>query len=130
LNKSTRMTKQRRTILRVLKGTTVHPTADWIYEQVKKEISNISLGTIYRNLNVLSEMGLIQTLDYGSTYSRYDGNTNNHYHFRCIECDRIFDLQIDIFDKLNQNIEKETAFKVLEHRLEFKGVCSNCQNKN
>ncbi len=130
MNKSTRMTKQRRTILRVLKGTTVHPTADWIYEQVKKEISNISLGTIYRNLNVLSEMGLIQTLDYGSTYSRYDGNTNNHYHFRCIECDRIFDLQIDIFDKLNQNIEKETAFKVLEHRLEFKGVCSNCQNKN
>jgi len=91
---STRMTKQRKAILKILENTDIHPTADWIYEQVKKEIPNISLGTVYRNLNVLSEMGKIMTLDYGSSYSRFDGNPRNHYHFKCEKCEKVFDVEI------------------------------------
>lgn len=128
--KNTRITKQRKAILRVLKNTKSHPTADWIYEQVKKEIPNISLGTVYRNLNVLSELGKIQILDYGSTYSRYDGNPENHYHFRCEKCGKVFDIHVDLFDDINKIVNEETAFQINEHRLEFTGLCPECQNKN
>lgn len=130
MGKNTRMTKQRKAILRVLKNTESHPTADWIYDQVKKEIPNISLGTVYRNLNVLSELGKIQILDYGSTYSRYDGNPKNHYHFRCEKCGRVYDIHLDLFDDINKIVNEETAFQVNEHRLEFSGLCPECQNKN
>ncbi|MFW6381039.1 MAG: Fur family transcriptional regulator [Bacillota bacterium] len=124
-----RMTKQRKTILEVLKNTDIHPTADWIYEQVKKEIPNISLGTVYRNLNVLEEMGEIMVLDYGSTYSRYDGTPYNHYHFKCEQCGQVFDLEMDILDNLNDRVEQETEFKIDYHRLEFYGLCPECRSK-
>ncbi|ACL69652.1 Fur family transcriptional regulator [Halothermothrix orenii] len=128
--KKTRMTKQRKAILKVLKSTKSHPTADWVYEQVKEEIPNISLGTVYRNLNVLAEMGKIMVLDYGSTYSRYDGNPENHYHFKCLECGRVYDVDIPVKESLNKEVNENTAFKVTYHRTEFYGVCPECQNKN
>ncbi|MFW6238842.1 MAG: Fur family transcriptional regulator [Halanaerobiales bacterium] len=125
---STRMTKQRRAILEILRNTDIHPTADWIYEQVKKEIPNISLGTVYRNLNVLSEMGEIMTLDYGSSYSRFDGNPTNHYHFKCEKCEEVFDVELDVLKNLNQKVTDNTSFDVRHHRLEFYGLCPNCQD--
>ncbi len=76
-----RMTKQRKIILDVLKNTTSHPTADWIYDQVREVLPNISLGTVYRNLKVLKEMGEIMELDFGSTYSRFDGNPKKPLSF-------------------------------------------------
>lgn len=124
---STRMTKQRKAILKILENTDIHPTADWIYEQVKKEIPNISLGTVYRNLNVLSEMGKIMTLDYGSSYSRFDGNPRNHYHFKCEKCEKVFDVEIEVLNNLNKKISKKSTFQVKSHRLEFYGICSECQ---
>ena len=129
MSKNKRMTKQRKAILNILKSTNIHPTADWIYEQVKEEIPNISLGTVYRNLNVLSEMGEIMVLDYGSTYSRYDGTPENHYHFKCEKCGRVFDLDQDVFEDLNKKVEKKTPYKVNQHRLEFYGICDECQQK-
>ncbi len=123
----TRMTKQRKAILRVLKNTTIHPTADWIYEQVKKEIPNISLGTIYRNLNVLAKNKDIMVLDYGSTYSRYDGNPENHYHFHCKKCEQVFDLELPCFHDLNEKVNEDTNFKAENHRLEFYGFCPDCR---
>ena len=128
--KKTRMTKQRKAILKVLKNTTSHPTADWIYEEVKKEIPNISLGTVYRNLNVLAEHGKIRVLDYGSNHSRYDGTPEQHYHFKCEKCGGVFDLDIDLGLDLNEKINRETEFKANSHRLEFSGICPNCQQKN
>lgn len=127
--KNTRMTKQRKAILRVLKNTESHPTADWIYEQVKKEIPNISLGTVYRNLNVLEEMGEIMVLDYGSSYSRYDGNPENHYHFKCENCGQVFDIEHSVIEDLNKRVNENTPFKVNTHRLEFYGLCPECQRK-
>jgi Fur family peroxide stress response transcriptional regulator len=125
----TRMTKQRKTILDVLKNTTSHPTADWIYEQVKKEIPNVSLGTIYRNLNLLAEMNKITVINYANDQSHYDGNTEVHYHFRCNNCQRVYDLHLELFEKeINNIVEKNTDYKVSEHRLEFYGICPDCQN--
>ena len=124
-----RMTKQRKKILEVLKNTTCHPTADWIYEQVKKDIPNISLGTVYRNLNVLTEMGEIMVLEYGSNYSRYDGNPEEHYHFSCEECENVFDIDLDVEQDLNEKATESTPFHAFTHRLEFYGLCPDCQQE-
>lgn len=128
--KNKRMTKQRKKILEVLKNTNSHPTADWIYDQVKKEIPNISLGTVYRNLNVLSDMGKIMILDYGSSYSRFDGNPKDHYHFNCEKCDNVFDINLEVMKNINEKLNTETPFKIFNHRLEFYGLCPDCQQKN
>ena len=127
-NNSKRMTKQRKKILEVLKNTNSHPTADWIYEQVKKDIPKISLGTVYRNLNVLAEMGKIMILDYGSSYSRFDGNPRNHYHFRCQECGQVFDIEQEVLNELNHKLNQKTEYDISHHRLEFYGTCPECQD--
>ena len=78
-----RKSRQREAIIRVLMSTTSHPTAEWVYEEVKKEIPNVSLGTVYRNLKLLKERGEILELEQTGHYRRFDGNSANHYHFRC-----------------------------------------------
>jgi len=88
-----RKTKQRDLILKVLRSTDTHPTADWIYEQVKKEMPNISLGTVYRNLGKLAKSGEITELSFGSKYSRFDGNADDHYHFICTSCEKVIDIK-------------------------------------
>lgn len=124
----TRMTKQRKTIIKVLKNTDIHPTADWIYEQVKIKIPNISLGTIYRNLNLLADKGKIQVINYANDQSHYDGNIENHNHFRCNKCGEVFDLNLDLFEKdIDELVEKNTKFKIESHRLEFYGLCPKCK---
>ncbi len=119
------MTKQKKLILQILRNTDTHPTADWIYEQAKKEIPDISLGTVYRNLKVLKDMGEILELNYGSTYSRYDGVSTNHYHFVCKQCGKIYDLDVGISIS-DENIEKLIGGYIEYHRLEFYGICKHC----
>ena len=125
--KKLRMTKQRKAILEVLRSTDTHPTADWIYEKVRDIIPNISLGTVYRNLGILRDMGEIMELNFGSTYSRYDGNPDNHYHFCCSECGNVYDLKLPVLDTIDEEVKNKTGNKVEHHRLEFYGVCNDCQ---
>ncbi|MCK8828330.1 transcriptional repressor [Natroniella acetigena] len=125
--KKRRMTKQRKKILEVLRSTTSHPTADWIYEQVKKDIPNVSLGTIYRNLNVLREMDELMELNYGSSYSRFDGNPENHYHFSCLECGKVMDVEMEVKTEMNQQVAEKIGGEVESHRSEFFGYCSDCK---
>ncbi len=127
--RSHRMTKQRRVILDVLRDTKSHPTADWVYEQVRKQMPRISLGTVYRNLRVLKEKGDIVELNYGSTYSRFDGNTENHYHFVCQDCGRIDDVFVPLRDDIDKKVSKALGGEVIFHRLEFYGSCAACVPK-
>lgn len=122
-----RRSRQRNTILRVLRGTKSHPTADWIYEQVKREIPNVSLGTVYRNLRMLKEAGEILELDFGAAQSRFDGNPEPHYHFVCISCGRVLDVDMPVKRSLDEEASQSSGHKVLGHRLEFYGVCSRCE---
>lgn len=124
--RGTRMTKQKKVILQVLKNTTCHPTADWIYEQAKKQLPEISLGTVYRNLNVLKEAGEILELSYGSTFSRFDGNPHNHYHFTCERCGQVLDVDFPVQHEIDRAVEMETGLKVNSHRIEFYGLCPEC----
>ena len=126
---NTRMTRQRKKILEVLKNTTSHPTADWIYEQVKKEIPSISLGTIYRNLNVLAEMGEIIILEYSGGKSRFDGNPQQHYHLKCNNCGTVTDIDLTVKQELNERAARKTNYEICYHRLEFYGLCPDCQQE-
>ena len=121
-----RRSKQKETILRVLKSTTSHPTAEWIYEQVKREVPNISLGTVYRNLRLLKQEGEISELDLAHTSGRFDGYTENHYHFRCEQCNRIFDVDEPVDKAVDSRVAQKTGFQVNCHRLEFRGLCQEC----
>ena len=126
IRKGKRMTKQRRVILETLRRTKSHPTADWIYKEAKKELPDLSLGTVYRNLNKLKEEGEILELSFGSTFSRYDGNPENHYHFLCLQCDRMYDVDLPLQDNLEKLVEKELGCRVTSHRMEFYGKCGEC----
>ena len=122
-----RTSKQKEAILRVLRGTESHPTADWIYQEVRKEIPNVSLGTVYRNLRLLSEDGEVLQLGLCGSLSRFDARRDNHYHFRCENCGRVFDVDEPVDENINERIAERTGFRVLSHRLEFRGLCQECQ---
>lgn len=125
--KGYRLTKQRLAVLKALQGTRSHPDANWIYEEVRKEIPHISLGTIYRTLGILKEAGLLRELDYAGSPSRYDANTENHAHIVCTNCGRINDLPLLIPDRLEEQASKVTDFLITDHRLEFYGLCPDCR---
>ncbi|BAS27301.1 Fur family transcriptional regulator [Limnochorda pilosa] len=124
-----RHTRQREAILRVLRMTHEHPTADWIYQEVRKEIPHISLGTVYRNLKILTEMGEAQEMSYGSSYSRYDGDPRLHYHFVCDDCGRIEDLEMPLVEGLEAKAAEWTDGRIESHRLEFHGLCRECNGR-
>lgn len=125
-NTSLRMTKQRQVILEELCSVTTHPTADDMYEMVRKRLPNVSLGTVYRNLEILSENGVIQKLDVGGTKKRFDGNVSTHCHVRCKECGRVDDLEFEAGIDLEKEARPYTDYQILKHRLEFIGTCPSC----
>lgn len=125
-----RMTRQRRVILEELRKVNTHPSADEIYEIVRKRLPRISLGTVYRNLEILSDSGDIQKLETGCSLKRFDGNLSEHCHIRCVRCDRIADAPM--LPELEIDLERfdSTDFEIIGHRLEFLGVCSICSDKS
>ena len=127
--KSRRMTLQRKTILNILRQTKSHPGADEIYERVRKQLPRISLGTVYRNLEVLADMGLIQKLEIGGTIKRFDWDPNKHYHIRCLVCGQVDDAPIAPLNKLEDELYGATVFSIIGHRLEFEGLCPDCTKK-
>lgn len=122
-----RRSRQRDTILKVVMNTKTHPRADWVYEQVRKEIPNISMGTVYRNLKSLAEAGEIYQLELAGSTSRFDGNMDNHYHFRCRKCGDMYDLDEPVDSSIEKRIAQKTGFKITQQRLELLGLCTKCQ---
>lgn len=122
-----RDTSQRRTIMEELVKLKTHPTANEIYERVRMRIPRISLGTVYRNLEMLAESGLIQKLETAGTRKRFDGTVSNHYHVRCIKCGRMDDLNIPVSSSLNDSASRASNYEIISHRLEFEGICPECR---
>lgn len=125
-----RRSKQREVILEVLRGTKSHPTADWIYQEVRRILPKISLGTVYRNLKLLKEKGDILELQYGDGQSRFDGNPENHYHFTCQRCGRVYDVEEPLRKDMERDIAKKLGFLITHHRVEFYGVCRECKEES
>lgn len=121
-----RHSKQRARILELLRRTKSHPTAIMIFEDLRREIPSLSLGNVYRNLNILVAQGFVRELKMGSTYDRYDGMVEPHYHFICETCGEISDLELPHDAALNGKVQKLTQSRVNYHRLEFYGACAKC----
>jgi Fe2+ or Zn2+ uptake regulation protein len=123
-----RMTRQRHVILEELETPGRHPTADEIYQSVRQRIPNISLGTVYRNLEILSQAGLIRKLHIGPGQKRYDTASDMHYHVRCVQCGTISDVPIEAFGDLEEAARGNSGFDISGHELEFEGLCENCKD--
>jgi Fe2+ or Zn2+ uptake regulation protein len=125
-----RLTPQRRAILRALQSSVEHPDAVWVYEQVRRELPRVSLGTVYRNLAQLHEAGLVIELDIGRA-RRWDGRVTPHEHIVCQCCGAVQDL--DILrgrDRLEDMAARSSGFLVRSYQLHFEGLCPHCQHNN
>ncbi len=125
-----RTTQQRMVILEELKKVKTHPAADEIYKMVRKRLPRISLGTVYRNLEVLSGLKKIQEVDIVENLKRFDGNPENHYHIRCMKCGRIDDAPFGLENDLEKKMRPLTDYTIISHRLEFIGICPGCSSKD
>ncbi|MFH1033130.1 MAG: transcriptional repressor [Pseudomonadota bacterium] len=121
------MTTQRQVILEELRKLKSHPTAGELCQIVRQRLPRISLGTVYRNLEILSRSGVVLKLDVAGLEMRFDGTVDNHYHVRCLGCGRVADVDMGLLEGLEQTIGQHSDFEVLGHRLEFVGHCPACR---
>ena len=129
-------TSQRTAILKVLLNTPdEHLTAEEIYGLVKQDWPDIGLATVYRNIQLLSDMHLIDKLNLDDGYVRYEisdvdqASHHHHHHLICSECGRVFAFEEDLLDVLEEKIMATTGFRVSDHEVKFFGVCRECREK-
>ena len=124
---STKNFKKRNAILTYLQHTNAHPSAETIYSDLKTQIPDLSMGTVYRNLTLFKEQGLCSSVATVSGVERFDGNTDPHVHFICTGCDAVMDLpHISTPEALRQAAADESGGKVQECHLSFTGLCRDC----
>jgi Fur family ferric uptake transcriptional regulator len=123
-----RMTPQRAAILEVLRSDKTHPTAEDVYTAVQALIPKISLGTVYRNLQVLVDEGYAIRLQAPGGSSRFDGDVSDHHHIVCRECGRMDDVYLKSEPGLLRQVGRKTGYRVEGQRTEFTGICGGCRN--
>ena len=122
--------RKRDAILNCVMSTQSHPSAEWVYEHVRQEVPDISLATVYRNLALFKEQGLITSVATVKGVERFDGNTEPHVHFICTECNAVTDLhQLQVPHSLNEEAEGSIGCSVQTCQLSFTGICHGCLNK-
>lgn len=126
----TQMTKhfrKRDAILSYLRSTDVHPSADMVYARLKPEIPDLSLGTVYRNLSMFRQQGLIASIGTVNGVERFDGNTVPHVHFVCNDCSAVLDMpELQVPQHMIETVNQQTGGSVATCSLTFTGQCSNC----
>ena len=122
----TKYSRQREAIKEYLSHTKEHPTADTVYMSIRNTHPNISLGTVYRNLNLLAEQGEILKINCQDGSDRFDGNPKPHYHFICKECGRVLDIEMESIDHIDKIAGAGFGGKVEGHVTYFYGLCPNC----
>ncbi|MBR4951096.1 MAG: transcriptional repressor [Clostridia bacterium] len=123
-----RNTKQKTVILSAVRSAKIHPTAEQVHAMVLADMPNISLGTVYRNLNHMAELGQIRRISVTNSPDRFDGDLSPHHHICCSECGEFndrFDLPYD--KSLDTLAEKKTGYKITRHETVFYGLCKNCK---
>lgn len=119
--------RQREAIKNYLTSTKSHPTADVVYTHVKEEFPNISLGTVYRNLNLLADLGEAIKIVTPDGADRFDADTTPHYHFCCKKCNSVLDMNIPNLEELNQYASKHFDGEIEAHTILFHGICNKCK---
>jgi Fe2+ or Zn2+ uptake regulation protein len=121
-----RLTRQRQVILQKLKQTRSHPTAVEIYDEVRKHLPSISLGTVYRNLDILARQGKIRTIDTCGDQKRFDGTSEDHLHVICSCCGRVQDVESEFEFDIDKLDKIKSEFTITGFRLEILGLCPDC----
>ena len=128
MNGFKRNTRQRQVILEELQRAASHPTAVGLFELVRRRLPKTSLGTVYRNLELLVRMGAVQKLEFEGE-ARFDGNVERHDHLRCVGCGRVDDLFGPPLDLSGGESDDLCGYEILGHRLEFFGLCPTCRRR-
>jgi Fur family transcriptional regulator, peroxide stress response regulator len=124
------LTPQRMAVLKILAAGEGHPSVEQIYEQVKVDFPMTSLATVYKTVTLLKEIGEVLELGFGNDSSRYDGNKPYpHPHLICTKCKKIFDPDVGGLSDLSQQVAQMTGFQITGHRLDFYGICPQCQEQ-
>lgn len=125
-----KLTHQRMAVARVLAESQGHPSVEMIHDRLKKDYPSISLATIYRNVMLIKSLGEAIELGFPDGSNRYDGNKPYpHPHVICVRCKSIMDPDLDMVTDMTREVEAETGFEILNHRLDFFGVCPACKRK-
>ena len=125
-----RFTEQRAAVYRFLSGTTSHPNADEVFQEVRGSIPGISLATVYKSLETLVNCGLASRLSYSDGSARYDARMDPHHHARCLSCGRVMDVPGPILDGEVEHVSEEVdGFSVVGYRLELIGFCDECDTE-
>lgn len=120
--------KKRQAIYEALANTKIHPTAEMLYESLKDSYPELSLGTVYRNLAVLEEDGMVISVSHEGGHAHYDARTSPHAHFVCTKCQAVMDLELeDCGQSLYNDIESKLGCKIQSHTLCFEGLCKSCR---
>lgn len=129
-----KMTPQRKEILKIFVEKGGHMSAEDVYSVLRENDSEIGLATVYRALDLLSELGILVRLDFGDGCARYELNTadpklHHHHHLICLKCKKVIEFEEDLLDELEANIAKKSGFQILNHEVKFFGYCSDCRTK-
>ena len=123
---SLKYSRQREAVRNLLANRTDHPTADTVYSCLRTEFPHISLGTVYRNLSLLADLGEITRISAGNGAEHFDGNISPHQHFICSRCGRIYDMHMEHVDTLIRAVEEAAPGTIDSFQMNFFGVCSDC----
>lgn len=126
--KTLKYSRQREAIKAFLATRKDHPTADMVYSYIRQDFPNISLGTVYRNLSLLADMGDILKLSCGDNADHFDACTAPHYHFYCRQCHGVSDLVLPAMDAINTDASENFSGQIEGHALYFYGTCHSCLN--
>ena len=118
--------KQREMILNQVINFPIHPTADQVYSALKTDNPNLSLGTVYRNLNLLSEMGQLLKIKIADGSDRFDARLDDHYHIVCDKCNKVYDVELNLLKDLENVISTSFGHKLTEVSLTLRGICNAC----
>ena len=122
--------RKRDAILDCVRSTTTHPAAEWVYSHLKDEFPDLSLATVYRNLAMFKDEGLVESLGTVGGIERFDGNTAPHDHFICTACNAVIDFEAPALpDALLEQVQSQLGAKLSGYRLHYYGLCRACKNK-
>ena len=122
--------RKRDAILECVRSTTEHPAAEWVYSHLKDEFPDLSLATVYRNLAMFKDEGLVESLGTVDGIERFDGNTAPHDHFICTACNAVIDFEDPALpDALLEQVQTQLGAKLSGYRLRYYGLCRSCKNK-
>ena len=127
-----KMTPQRKEILKIFIENKGHMSAEDVYTILREQESEIGLATVYRALDLLSELGILMQIDFGDGCARYELNTadpkiHHHHHLICLKCKKVIEFEEDLLDDLEANIAKKSDFQIVNHEVKFFGYCSECR---